>query len=142
MQQRLRRWPQRVRHHFHDRHILVRLLIAGQTLGFGLVFLFQSDLFHSTTSRSYNGMAWMPQIAWGGLAVVTGLGLVAAATDLGRRLAYLLALFFWISVTTSLTVGAGTILTGTTTYGCVIGVIVYKLISARSINEPGGEHDI
>lgn len=85
-------------------------------------------------------MAWLPQAAWGWLAVLTGLTLVLSATDLGRRIAYLLALFFWIGVTTSLILGSGTVLTETTTYGWTVLVIVYKLVSARRINEPGEQH--
>ncbi|SMB91192.1 hypothetical protein SAMN00790413_01031 [Deinococcus hopiensis KR-140] len=134
----LRTWPKRFQTHLHDRHILARLLIAGHTFGFGLVFLLRGDLIHSQTSKSYGGMAWMPQAVWGWLAVLTGLTLVLSATDTGRRIAYLLALF-WISVVVSLILGSGTILTGTTTYGWT-AIIVYKLLAARSINEPGEQH--
>ncbi len=123
-----------LRHLCGGAHWLFRLFTALITLGFGLVCLFQPDLFGQ--GRSFQGMAWLPQLAWGAGAVITGLLLLALPAGLPRRLAYLAAVFFHLSVTVSFTLGAGTILTGTTTYGILALCIAYA--TATETGHRGG----
>lgn len=104
-----------------------RLFAALATHAFGLVCLLQPDLF--TQGRSFSGMAWLPQPAWGAFAVGVGLALFLTPRGRWRQFTYLLAFFFHISITISFLVGAGTILTGSTTYGLLALFIAYAGIT-------------
>ncbi|EYB67424.1 hypothetical protein DEIPH_ctg041orf0023 [Deinococcus phoenicis] len=114
---------------FNGPHWLFRLFTALGTFAFGVVCLCQPDLF--SHGPSFSGMAWLPQLVWGLVATVAGLALFALPGGLPRRLAYLAAFFFHLCITVSFTLGAGTVLTGSTTYG-----LLALLIALATITEP------
>ncbi|SMB91174.1 hypothetical protein [Deinococcus hopiensis] len=68
MSPQLRTWPTHLRAHLHDRYILARLLIAGHTPGFGLIFLLQKDdLIHNPHRQELrpHGLVAASRLGWG-----------------------------------------------------------------------------
>ncbi|MVN88975.1 hypothetical protein GO986_19730 [Deinococcus sp. HMF7620] len=124
-----------MRTHFHRLSLFLtegrfwyfRLFTSLATIAFGLVCLWQPDLF--SQGKSFSGMVWLPQWVWGLVAVAAGALLLCATAGRWRQLAYLLVFFFHISLTISFVLGSGTILTGTTTYGLLALFIAYAGIT-------------
>lgn len=115
-------------------HWLFRVFAALVTFAFGVVCLCQPDLF--SQGPSFSGMAWLPQPVWGLFATAAGVALLAVPGGLFRRLAYLAALFFHLSIAVSFTLGAGKVLTGTTTYGLLTLFIAWAAITETPPRRP------